>query len=166
MRADALRRIGGYDPTLRDRNAQGCEDWAVLLMLAEHYRFVAVPEFLLGYRQSPTNMSSDRPQMWRSSDLVAARHAARYPLSRQALRTARKTALVTALQYAVDRRLHASVVRLGARMALRSPRWTYKILTHYVGLIGQPPEPERSPFDTAEGAANRQPFVIGSPDAA
>lgn len=77
-RADVLA-CGGYDPGLRDRKAQGCEDLKLYFALSERSRFALVPEILLGYRWSPTNMSSDGRQMLRSYDLVMEPQRARYP---------------------------------------------------------------------------------------
>jgi hypothetical protein len=52
---------------LREVSAQGCEDLLLQLQIALHYRFGTVPEYLVGYRQSPGNMSSDQERMLRSS---------------------------------------------------------------------------------------------------
>ena len=53
MRKDRVLEAGGYDPDLRDRDAQGCEDWQLYLRLAERYEVAVVPEWLVGYRQVP-----------------------------------------------------------------------------------------------------------------
>ena len=133
MRTGPLRAIGGYDTSLRCRNAQGCEDWSVLLRLAEKWRFAVVPEFLTGYRQSAANMSSDSMQMYRSFRLVAAEHRARFPHSAAALAIGRKNMLAWLLQAAGRDRRHRAVVRLAPLFATRSPRWAYNILaSHYL----------------------------------
>lgn len=137
MRTDALRAVGGYDTSLRDRDAQGCEDWSVLLRLAENWRFAVVPEFLTGYRQSAANMSSNSMQMYRSFRLVAAEHAARFPHSRAALAVGRKNMLAWLLHLAGRDRRHQAVVRLAPLFATRSPRWAYRILApHYLRRPG------------------------------
>jgi len=70
IRRSALVAIGGYDPTLRDRKAQGCEDWDLYFKLAERWEFGVVPEFLVRYRKPIQSMSQDDQQMARSHELV------------------------------------------------------------------------------------------------
>lgn len=79
MRSAAVRQAGGYDTSLLRREAEGCEDFALYLAIAEHYEYVLVPEYLTGYRQRPDSMSSDSPQMCRSFDLVTSALMARRP---------------------------------------------------------------------------------------
>src|SRR5258706_648191 len=43
-----LERAGGFDVTLRDRGAEGCEDWDVALKIAERSRVAVVPAVLVG----------------------------------------------------------------------------------------------------------------------
>lgn len=81
-RADVLA-CGGYDPMLRDNDAQGCEDLKLYFALAERSRFALVPQTLLGYRWSPANMSSDGRRMLRSYDLVMEPNALRHPQHRR-----------------------------------------------------------------------------------
>lgn len=70
VRKHVLEQIGGYSTRLREANAQGCEDLLLQLRIALHYQFGTVPEYLVGYRQSPGNMSSDPERMFRSSLLA------------------------------------------------------------------------------------------------
>ena len=63
---------GGYNKSLRDRGAQGCEDWDIALRVAERYKFLVVPEFLVGYRQAFGSMSSLGIAMEHSYNLTAA----------------------------------------------------------------------------------------------
>lgn len=79
MRRDAVLAVGGYDPSLRDRRAQGCEDLLLYFRLAEQGRFGLVPEALVGYRWTAENMSSDGLQMMRSWALVADEMRSRHP---------------------------------------------------------------------------------------
>jgi glycosyltransferase involved in cell wall biosynthesis len=76
-RAD-LEAIGGFDTTLRDRDAQGCEDYDVALRVAERRSVAVVPKALVGYRRRPDSMSSARDTMWRSQTLVISNLAARH----------------------------------------------------------------------------------------
>lgn len=79
MRREAVLAGGGYDPELKAQGAQGCEDLKLYIAIAERYRFAVVPDFLLGYRWTAENMSSDGRQMLRSFDLVMEPLRARYP---------------------------------------------------------------------------------------
>ncbi len=88
-RADVVA-LGGYDPTLRAREAQGCEDYKLYLALAERGRVVAVPAVLTGYRLTPTNMSSDVLQMERSHHIVFDELVARHPELASEVRVGRR----------------------------------------------------------------------------
>lgn len=76
IRIGDARSVGGWDATLRDANAQGCEDWDIYLRLARVTPFMLEPGFLVGYRQSETAMSRDIWRMRRSHALVMARQPA------------------------------------------------------------------------------------------
>lgn len=79
MRRTAFEKAGGYDPTLRARQAQGAEDLLMCLRVAEHAGFAVVPRYLVGYRATPGNMSSDSLQMFRSTELVLDEYRRKYP---------------------------------------------------------------------------------------
>lgn len=71
FRRSAFDQAGGYEPALRDADAQGCEDWLFYLAVARHWHFAVVPAFLTGYRVLPGTMSSHPLPMWRSQRKVA-----------------------------------------------------------------------------------------------
>ncbi len=79
MRRSVVLECGGYDTTLRDQGAQGCEDLKLYLQIAERHDFAVVPHALTGYRVTRRSMSSDIIQMIRSHHLVVAPYAQRYP---------------------------------------------------------------------------------------
>ncbi len=79
IRRECFERIGGYDPTLKARNAQGCEDWDLYLRIAEHYHFAVAPEYLIGYRQSLGSMATNSVAMARSYEFVMEAIAAKHP---------------------------------------------------------------------------------------
>jgi glycosyltransferase involved in cell wall biosynthesis len=79
LRRAALDRVGGFDASLRERGAQGCEDYDLLLRVAEHYDFVLVREALVGYRVIAGSVSQDRARMVRSWRMVAEHTARRRP---------------------------------------------------------------------------------------
>lgn len=76
---EVFDRVGGFDPSLRARSAQGCEDYAFVMAAALHYPFLVVPRRLVGYRTTAQNMSSDAEQMLRSYQLVMERFAPELP---------------------------------------------------------------------------------------
>jgi glycosyltransferase involved in cell wall biosynthesis len=86
MRKSAVLEVGGYDARLRALKAQGCEDIQLYFRIAERHHFALVPEFLTGYRQTPSNMSSDALQMLRSWELVAREMIERHPEHRADIR--------------------------------------------------------------------------------
>jgi glycosyltransferase involved in cell wall biosynthesis len=74
-----LQEVGGYDPTLRAQCAQGCEDYAVYLAIAERWEFDLVPEYLVGYRSAEGSMSRNHKSMARSWEIVIADARNRHP---------------------------------------------------------------------------------------
>jgi glycosyltransferase involved in cell wall biosynthesis len=70
IRRHLFEEIGGWEPGLLARDAQGCEDWLLYLKLAERTNFALTPAFLVGYRQIVRGMSRNIPQMRRSFALV------------------------------------------------------------------------------------------------
>lgn len=79
LRRSAILEVGGYDPSLLARGAQGCEDIMLYLSIAERYEVGLVPKALTGYRVTATNMSANVLSMYRSSALVFEHFRARRP---------------------------------------------------------------------------------------
>ncbi|SEE13503.1 Glycosyltransferase involved in cell wall bisynthesis [Rhizobiales bacterium GAS188] len=77
MRRELVDGVGGWDTSLREADAQGCEDWLLYLKLAERSLFALAPAVLVGYRQTAGAMSRNVPRMRRSYSRVmrAARDA-------------------------------------------------------------------------------------------
>jgi glycosyltransferase involved in cell wall biosynthesis len=132
IRRAVARDVGGYDPSLRARQAQGCEDWDIYLRIAERHRFALVRDHLTGYRIGPENMSSDLLQMLRSFDLVAEEVRSRHPERAADLHVARNRFLRSSFERAcgfgrwgVAARLAADMLRedrrFGAGALLRTP---------------------------------------------
>lgn len=79
MRKAAVQEAGGYDPSLRDRSAEGTEDWLLYFRIAARYQFAVVPEHLTGYRFLPTSMSANVWRMMKGFDIVTAEMCKTYP---------------------------------------------------------------------------------------
>ena len=79
IRRAAFESVGGYDPSLRDRGAQGCEDLMIYLRLAEMFEFRVVRRHLTGYRVTVGNMSSNALRMLRSCEFTLEAFRDRHP---------------------------------------------------------------------------------------
>ncbi|MDA9444696.1 glycosyl transferase family 2 [Bradyrhizobium sp. CCBAU 51745] len=79
VRREALIAAKGFESGLRASGAEGCEDLLFYCRVAEAYHFAVVPEYQIGYRYLPNNMSSNMPRMFRSWMLVADEIMARHP---------------------------------------------------------------------------------------
>lgn len=66
VRRSAALAIGGFDPSYADAGIGGSEDLDFELKIAARYRIAAVPQFLVGYRHHPGNMSSNHVRMSRA----------------------------------------------------------------------------------------------------
>jgi glycosyltransferase involved in cell wall biosynthesis len=79
IRRSVLQEVGGYDPSLRARGAQGCEDLATYLVIAERCEVDLAPEYLVGYRTAKGSMSRNHTSMARSWEIVIAEARRRQP---------------------------------------------------------------------------------------
>jgi GT2 family glycosyltransferase len=79
LSCDALTEVGGYDPSLRELGAQGCEDVLLQLQIARRHPVACVPEYLVGHRRHGRNMSSGFDRMVRSWRLAYDQAAAEKP---------------------------------------------------------------------------------------
>ena len=75
IRTDVLREVGGYDVALRN----ACEDFKLQLLIAERYEYDLVPEFLVGYRWHPSQLSADFAGMLRARRVVLREACRRNP---------------------------------------------------------------------------------------
>lgn len=167
MRKDTLVAVGLYDPTLRARGGQGCEDYKVYLSLAAMGKVAVIKEFLTGYRISPHNMSSDAAQMCRShllvldefgkshpefaAELKAGRHSFAQWLVLRAVRELRLTKIIS-LYFALAREDGVAAFALASRApSFVAERAMLKLKRLLVkpGLAGSPPK--RFPIGALEG---------------
>jgi glycosyltransferase involved in cell wall biosynthesis len=130
MRAEAVKQAGGYDASLVGLNAQGCEDWALYLAIAESFDFAVVPEYLTGYRGLPTSMSTDYGQMWRSFFLVEAKARARRPELRRHLREGLANMCYASYRRAKAARSDADAKALLHYLIFRMPYHALKIFLY------------------------------------
>ncbi|MDB5407863.1 MAG: glycosyl transferase family 2 [Rhodospirillales bacterium] len=79
IRRSTLMHTMGFDPELRIKGAQGCEDLKLYLELAELAPFAVVRERLVGYRQHAGSMSMDLAQMERSFAFVLGEVRRKHP---------------------------------------------------------------------------------------
>lgn len=102
MRRKAVLEAGGYDPSLRLRNAQGCEDWKLYFAIAENYEFAVIREFLTYYRVTAGSMSTDVLRMLRSHDLVLSDSRKTHPEYAEEFRESRTLILKWLIRRAVS----------------------------------------------------------------
>jgi glycosyltransferase involved in cell wall biosynthesis len=112
MRKSAVEEAGGYDASLRDRKAQGCEDYLLYFRIAERHHIGVVPEYLTGYRQTSDNMSSDVLQMLRSFEIVAAEMRERHPALAKRIDQGERHLI----QWLIDRALSARRLRAASQL--------------------------------------------------
>lgn len=79
MRRSRVEAVGGYDVSLRAHGAEGCEDHALHLALAQRWNFAVVPQYLIAYRRHATAMSRDSFRMARSGAIVLTELRRRRP---------------------------------------------------------------------------------------
>jgi glycosyltransferase involved in cell wall biosynthesis len=70
IRRKAIEKIGGYDVSLHARGAQGCEDQALYIALAQNWNYTFVPKYLIAYRRHVGSMSQDHEKMVLSQALL------------------------------------------------------------------------------------------------
>jgi len=66
--------VGGFESSWAARGLGGCEDLDFELKLGAKYPITAVPLYLVGYRVSPGNMSSDKIRMARAAFETVSAH--------------------------------------------------------------------------------------------
>jgi hypothetical protein len=89
MLRSAVEAAGGYSSRLREAGVGGCEDMFLQLSIAARHTFALIPEYLVGYRMTTGNMSSDEVRMALSLKMVLKSYLARCnPAAKPALRDA------------------------------------------------------------------------------
>lgn len=128
IRRQALDEVGGFDSTLQAKGAQGCEDYLLYCRIAESHAFALVADHLVGYRNTPTNMSSDRPRMLRSWMLVVAEMLSRHGDQAAALHRGLRTYAGWLVGDALSNGAHRQVLLLLQALAVTHPLMAAKVL--------------------------------------
>jgi glycosyltransferase involved in cell wall biosynthesis len=118
MRRHAVLECGGYDPSLRARGGEGCEDLMLYIMLAEHYHFAVVREHLAGYRRRRGSMSTNFLTMLRSRSLVDARLRQLFPQHVRYIRQGYARMCHWLFINAVKERNYRAALQLGMRLVV------------------------------------------------
>ena len=79
FRTSAVREIGGYRTRAEQGGAQGCEDWDLSLRVAAKYLVDEVSDYLVGYRQISSTMSSNVLGMAKSYEFIMSELRREYP---------------------------------------------------------------------------------------
>jgi glycosyltransferase involved in cell wall biosynthesis len=67
----AVDDVGGYDERRGPDGVEGCADVAIQLAVARRHSIDLVEEYLVGYRVSPSGLSSDAERMYRAFRIVS-----------------------------------------------------------------------------------------------
>jgi glycosyltransferase involved in cell wall biosynthesis len=127
MRRTAVVECGGYDPSLRARGGQGCEDLMLYILLAERYHFALVREHLTGYRRRQGSMSTNFLTMLRSRSLVDQRLRRLYPQHHRYIRLGFARMCHWLFWNALKERNYGSAARLGLTMLTRDTVTAFKV---------------------------------------
>lgn len=128
VRRTAIEAAGGFEPALRDADAQGCEDILFYCRVAERHTFAVVEDYQIGYRQLPDNMSSNLPRMLRSWIIVLDEMRRKYPEKAPIIQQGLKGYGQWVVRRAVHTRKPRSVLTLAAIIARQSPTLAVKLL--------------------------------------
>ena len=79
FRTSAVREIGGYRTRAEQGGAQGCEDWDLSLRVAAKYLVDEVSDYLVGYREISSTMSSNVLGMAKSYEFIMSELRREYP---------------------------------------------------------------------------------------
>ncbi len=164
---EALLDVGGYEPGLRARDAEGCEDVLIQLQIARRYPIAFVPEYLVGYRKTPTGMSRDTGQIIRSWRLVHEQLAATgTKIPRRVKRWNEAFFDKVLASRSIASRDYATAVRLLAKALWKDPlRWAsyfaYRAIRTAARLLrGRRAPSSRLPF----GQVDPRSAVVADPD--
>jgi glycosyltransferase involved in cell wall biosynthesis len=128
VRRDAVEAAAGFEPGLRANDAQGCEDILFYCRVAEHYDFVVVQNYQIGYRQLPDAMSTNLPRMLRSWMMVIDEMRSRHPEKEPLLQRGLEGFGRWLFRRAVHQRKPGSIFKLVANLAPRYPKLTARLL--------------------------------------
>jgi len=136
-RRQILEEVGGYDMTLRDRDAEGSEDWDLALKVAERSRVAVTPQRLVAYRKRRQSMSRRSDRMWRSHRLVMEAARVRCPdLSQAAVRRSQDQFALYLAGVAYWSGAYLEAVGWGVRV-LRSP-FAFQVVPLLMRLFARP----------------------------
>lgn len=121
VRRKAFDDAQGFEPALHNAGAQGCEDILFYCRIAEHHRFAVVPEYHVGYRQLPDNMSSDLTRMLRSWLMVMDEMVQRHPDKRALLIAGTRSYARFVTRRAIHRRRPRALLAVLALLSRRFP---------------------------------------------
>ena len=135
MRTRDVIGVGGYDPTLRARRAEGCEDLDLYLRMAALGEFAAVKSVLTGYRDSSSNMSSNYAQMLRSHAFVVSAASRLYPGFAREIRDGRANQAIHFLKRALASSRYNAAIAVFLQICARDPGIGARLLFYIPALL-------------------------------
>jgi glycosyltransferase involved in cell wall biosynthesis len=136
VRRAVLLATGGFDESLRQAGAQGCDDYLFCCRAAEDFHFACVPEVLVGYRDTPGGISSSEGRMLRSWMLVAEQMIARQPARQKLILQGLQNYAQWMLGMAAAHRQFGKIRVILTLMLRHHPRIAQRILTRYMPRLG------------------------------
>ena len=137
MRTQSVIQAGGYDVSLRECTAQGCEDWQLYLKLAEFGEFAVVKSPLTGYRIAKQSMSSDIAQMLRSHRLVMSRFQSTHPEYCEEIRAGLEGITKHLLTRSIEASRYLTALLTFMNIARCDPRLAIHVSRHFAQQFGK-----------------------------
>lgn len=161
IRRHVFDQVGGYDTKLRDLNAEGCEDYDLYARVAARWDYGLVRDFLVGYRITDGNMSSNLSRMVRSRTICANRLISRHPDRASLIRYGHRRYMRWALRRALASDNKRAAVAIAGTMLRVEPLGNLLDLPSILLRTMQPPRVPPSPDRSARPA-----FLVGGTDPA
>ncbi len=124
----ALTAARGFENSLHQAGAQGCDDYLMCCRVAESFEFAVAPENLVGYRDSPHSVSSDNARMLRSWMLAMEQLAALHPAKKRLLRMGLYNYVEWMIRRAVFQRQPGQIPPVLRDLARRHPRVAARVV--------------------------------------
>ena len=133
-RREAMRAVGGYDETLRQRAGTGAEDWKLSLEIAALGQPALVPRALVGYRLVAQSLSQSNPaRQLASIEAVLQDIRVAFPkVPSRWFADARTMMIAWLLPAYLGRRMFGDALFQAARAYLLNPRWWYNANLRHV----------------------------------
>ncbi len=122
-----LKELGGFDPGLREKRAEGAEDLLLYLRIAEKYKFAQVPDYLTNDRRLPRSRTGFAARSMRSWYLATDEILARHPEFAESARSGGRKLARRLAEQALYARRPIELPKLMVEVAPRDPVLVLKL---------------------------------------